>query len=156
MSRRSRAEKREIPGDPKYGDKQAAKFINNLMVDGKKGLSEKIFYGALENIEASTGQPGMQVFRQAIQNARPQLEVKSRRVGGATYQVPSEVRPDRQVALAMRWLIDFTRRRGEKSMSQRLANELIAASKNEGATIRRKEEVLRMAEANKAFAHYRW
>jgi small subunit ribosomal protein S7 len=126
------------------------------MVDGKKSVAERIFYGALENIEAKTGQPGMQVFRQALSNARPQLEVKSRRVGGATYQVPTEVRPDRQVALAMRWLIGFARERGEKTMAERLAGELIAASKSDGATIRRKEDVHRMAEANKAFAHYRW
>ena len=156
MSRRTQAVKREIPGDPKYGDKQAAKFVNCLMVDGKKSVAERIFYGALENIEAKTGQPGMQVFRQALSNARPMLEVKSRRVGGATYQVPTEVRPDRQVALAMRWLIGFARERGEKTMAERLAGELIAASKSDGATIRRKEDVHRMAEANKAFAHYRW
>ncbi len=156
MSRRTRAEKREIPGDPKYGDQQAAKFINNLMYGGKKSLAEQIFYGALENIEAKTGQPGMQVFRQAISNARPQLEVKSRRVGGATYQVPTEVRPERQVALAMRWLIGFSRDRNEKTMSERLASELMAASKNDGAAVRRKDEIHRMAEANKAFAHYRW
>ena len=156
MSRRTQAEKREIVGDPKYNDRQAAKFVNCLMVDGKKSLAERIFYGALENIEAKTGQPGMQVFRQALSNARPSLEVKSRRVGGATYQVPTEVRPERQVALAMRWLIGFSRERGEKTMSERLAGELIAASKNDGATIRRKEDVHRMAEANKAFAHYRW
>jgi small subunit ribosomal protein S7 len=156
MSRRTQAVKREIPGDPKYGDKQAAKFVNCLMFGGKKSVAERIFYGALENIEAKTGQPGMQVFRQALSNARPQLEVKSRRVGGATYQVPTEVRPDRQIALAMRWLIGFSRARGEKTMSERLAGELMSASKNDGATIRRKEEVLRMAEANKAFAHYRW
>jgi small subunit ribosomal protein S7 len=156
MSRRSSAEKRQIAGDPKYRDQTAAKFINNLMYGGKKSLAERIFYGALENIEAKTGQPGMQVFRQALSNARPQLEVKSRRVGGATYQVPTEVRPERQVALAMRWLIGFSRARGEKTMSERLAGELMSASKSDGATIRRKEEVLRMAEANKAFAHYRW
>ena len=156
MSRRTQAVKREIPGDPKYGDKQAAKFVNCLMFDGKKSVAEGIFYGALENIEAKTGQPGMQVFRQALSNARPQLEVKSRRVGGATYQVPTEVRPDRQVALAMRWLIGFARERTEKTMAERLAGELISASKSDGATIRRKEEVHRMAEANKAFAHYRW
>jgi small subunit ribosomal protein S7 len=126
------------------------------MFGGKKSVAERIFYGALENIEAKTGQPGMQVFRQALSNARPQLEVKSRRVGGATYQVPTEVRPDRQVALAMRWLIGFARERGEKTMAERLAGELIAASKSDGATIRRKEDVHRMAEANKAFAHYRW
>ncbi len=156
MSRRTTAEKRQIVGDPKYRDQTAAKFINNLMMGGNKSVAERIFYGALENIEAKTGQPGMQVFRQALSNARPQLEVKSRRVGGATYQVPTEVRPERQVALAMRWLIGFSRARGEKSMSERLAGELIAASKSDGATIRRKDEVLRMAEANKAFAHYRW
>ena len=156
MSRRTTAEKRQIVGDPKYRDQTAAKFINNLMYGGKKSTAEQIFYGALETIEAKTGQPGMQVFRQALSNARPQLEVKSRRVGGATYQVPTEVRPERQVALAMRWLIGFSRARGEKTMSERLAGELMSASKNDGATIRRKEEVLRMAEANKAFAHYRW
>ena len=156
MSRRTSAEKRQIPGDPKYRDQTAAKFINNLMVGGKKSTAERIFYGALETLEAKTGQPGMQVFRQALSNARPQLEVKSRRVGGATYQVPTEVRPERQVALAMRWLIGFARARGEKTMSERLAGELMSASKSDGATIRRKEEVLRMAEANKAFAHYRW
>ena len=156
MSRRTSAEKRQIVGDPKYRDQTAAKFINNLMYGGKKSTAEQIFYGALETIEAKTGQPGMQVFRQALSNARPQLEVKSRRVGGATYQVPTEVRPERQVALAMRWLIGFARARSEKTMSERLAGELMSASKSDGATIRRKEEVLRMAEANKAFAHYRW
>ncbi|CAN5845779.1 30S ribosomal protein S7 [soil metagenome] len=156
MSRRTTAEKRQIVGDPKYRDQTAAKFINNLMMGGNKSVAERIFYGALETIEAKTGQPGMQVFRQALSNARPQLEVKSRRVGGATYQVPTEVRPERQVALAMRWLIGFSRQRGEKTMSERLAGELMSASKSDGATIRRKEEVLRMAEANKAFAHYRW
>lgn len=156
MSRRTRAERREIVGDPKYDDATAAKFINNLMMGGKKSTAEQIFYGALEHVEAKTGQPGLQVFRQALTNARPQLEVKSRRVGGATYQVPTEVRPERQTALAMRWLIGFARQRGEKTMSERLANELVAASKSDGATIRRKEEVHRMAEANKAFAHYRW
>jgi len=156
MSRRVSAVKREIVGDPKYGDRGVMKFINCMMFDGKKSLAESIFYGALENIEAKTGQPGLQVFRQALNNARPQLEVKSRRVGGATYQVPTEVRPERQVALAMRWLIGFARARGEKTMSERLAAELMAASRSDGATIRRKEEVHRMAEANKAFAHYRW
>jgi small subunit ribosomal protein S7 len=156
MSRRTTAEKRQIVGDPKYRDQTAAKFINNLMYGGKKSTAEQIFYGALETIEAKTGQPGMQVFRQALSNARPQLEVKSRRVGGATYQVPTEVRPERQVTLAMRWLIGFARQRSEKTMSERLAGELMSASKSDGATIRRKEEVLRMAEANKAFAHYRW
>jgi small subunit ribosomal protein S7 len=127
MSRRTSAERRQIVGDPKYRDQTAAKFINNLMYGGKKSLAERIFYGALENIEAKTGQPGMQVFRQALSNARPQLEVKSRRVGGATYQVPTEVRPDRQIALAMRWLIGFARARGEKTMSERLAGELMSA-----------------------------
>jgi small subunit ribosomal protein S7 len=156
MSRRVTAEKREITGDPKYGDRSVQKFINCLMVDGKKSTAEAIFYGALENVEAKSGQPGLQVFRQALNNARPQLEVKSRRVGGATYQVPTEVRPERQVALAMRWLIGFARARGEKTMSERLGAELMAASRSDGATIRRKEEVHRMAEANKAFAHYRW
>ena len=156
MSRRTQAEKREIPGDPKYGDKQAAKFVNCLMVDGKKSVAERIFYGALENIEAKTGQPGMQVFRQALSNARPQLEVKSRRVGGATYQVPTEVRPDRQVALAMRWLIGFARERGEKTMAERLMNEILDASNGLGAAVKRREDTHKMAESNRAFAHYRW
>ncbi len=156
MSRRSRAEKRETPPDPRFESRTVTKFINNLMLDGKKSLAEKIFYDAVEILEQRTGQPGVQVFEQALTNAKPALEVKSRRVGGATYQVPIEVRPERRAALATRWLISYARNRSEKSMSARLAAELLAASRGEGATIKRKDDTHRMAEANKAFAHYRW
>ncbi|TVR56881.1 MAG: 30S ribosomal protein S7 [Gemmatimonadales bacterium] len=156
MSRRSRAERREPAGDPKYDSPVVAKFINNMMLGGKKSTAETIVYGALDTIEEKTGQPGLQVFNQAVQNAKPALEVKSRRVGGATYQVPIEVRPERRTALAIKWLISFSRKRGEKSMADRLAAELMSASRNEGATIKKKEDTHRMADANKAFAHYRW
>lgn len=156
MSRRSRAETRESIGDPKYDSPIVAKFMNALMLDGKKSVAESILYDAFDLIEAKSGQPGLQVFNQALQNARPSLEVKSRRVGGATYQVPIEVRPERRNALAIRWLISFARGRGEKSMAERLAAELLAASRNEGSTIKKKDDTHRMAEANKAFAHYRW
>jgi small subunit ribosomal protein S7 len=156
MSRRSRAEFRETPADPRFGSRTVTKFINSLMLDGKKSTAEKIFYDAVELIEQRSGQPGVQVFEQALNNAKPALEVKSRRVGGATYQVPVEVRPDRRTALATRWLISFARGRSEKSMSERLAGELLAASRGEGSTVKKKEDTHRMAEANKAFAHYRW
>jgi small subunit ribosomal protein S7 len=126
------------------------------MLDGKKSLAEAIFYDALELVEEKTGQPGLNVFRTALTNAKPALEVKSRRVGGATYQVPIEVRPDRRNALAIRWLIGYSRQRGEGTMAQRLAAELMAASRGEGSTVKKKEDTHRMAEANKAFAHYRW
>jgi len=132
------------------------KFINTLMRDGKKSVAEQIFYGAMQAIEERAGQPAINVYRQALSNTKPVLEVKSRRVGGATYQVPVEVRPRRREALARRWLVMAARERGEKTMAERLAGELLAASKNEGAAVRRKQEVHRMAEANKAFAHYRW
>ncbi len=156
MSRRSRADVREVSGDPKYDSPIAAKFMNTLMFEGKKSVAESIFYDAMDLIEERSGQPGLQVFNQAIQNARPALEVKSRRVGGATYQVPVEVRPERRNALAIKWLISYARGRGEKTMADRLASELMAASRNEGSTIKKKEDTHRMAEANKAFAHYRW
>jgi small subunit ribosomal protein S7 len=156
MSRRSRADAREVTGDPKYDSPIAAKFVNTLMFEGKKSVAESIFYDALDIIEEKSGQPGLQVFNQALQNARPALEVKSRRVGGATYQVPVEVRPERRNALAIKWLISYARGRGEKTMADRLASELMAASRNEGSTIKKKEDTHRMAEANKAFAHYRW
>jgi small subunit ribosomal protein S7 len=132
------------------------KFINALMLDGKKSVAEGIFYDALEIVEERSGQPGMNVFRTALSNAKPALEVKSRRVGGATYQVPIEVRPERRTALAIRWLIGFARGRSEKTMADRLAGELMAASRGEGSTIKKKDDTHRMAEANKAFAHYRW
>lgn len=156
MSRRSAAEIRTVSPDPKFGSTSVTKFINNLMVDGKKSLAERIFYDAVDTLGRRAGQPGIQVFERALANARPQLEVRSRRVGGATYQVPVEVRAERRSALAIRWLIGFARRRSEKNMAQRLAAELLAASRNEGSAVKRKEDTHRMAEANKAFAHYRW
>ncbi len=156
MSRRARAIKRPITPDPIYSSETVTKFVNNLMVDGKKSVAEGIFYDAMRSIEERTGQPGEGVFRQALNNVKPVLEVKSRRVGGATYQVPVEVRPERRQALGMRWLIQYSRARGEKTMADRLAAELIAASRNEGAAIKKKDDTHRMAEANKAFAHYRW
>ena len=156
MSRRSRAVRRKIPADPKYGSEVVQKFINGLMLDGKKSLAEAIFYDAMEVVESRSGQAAMNVFQQALANTKPALEVKSRRVGGATYQVPIEVRPERRQALAIKWLIGFSRQRGERTMAQRLAGEVLAASRNEGATVKRKDDTHRMAEANKAFAHYRW
>ena len=156
MSRRKKAIRRPVPADPRYDSQTVSKFINNLMNRGKKSLSERIFYSAMDLIEQRTGQPGVNVFKQALNNVKPALEVKSRRVGGATYQVPVEVRPERRTALAMRWVISYTRSRKEKTMSERLAAELILASKGEGESIKKKEDTHRMAEANRAFAHYRW
>jgi len=156
MSRRQRAEKREVVADPKYASTEVTKFINALMLDGKKSVAEGIFYEAMRKIEERTGQPAMNVFRQAVSNAKPILEVRSRRVGGATYQVPMEVPYRRRDSLARRWLVIFARDRRGKSMSDRLAVELLEASRGDGGAVRRKEEVHRMAEANKAFAHYRW
>ena len=156
MSRRSQAEKRETPPDPRFQSSTVTKFINNLMLDGKKSVAERIFYNAIEILEKRSGTSGLEAFEQALNNAKPALEVKSRRVGGATYQVPIEVRPDRRTALATRWLIGFARARSEKSMAERLAGEFLAASRGEGNTIKKKEDTHRMAEANKAFAHYRW
>ena len=156
MSRRSQAEKRETPPDPRFQSSTVTKFINNMMLDGKKSVAERIFYTAIEILEKRSGTSGLEAFEQALNNAKPALEVKSRRVGGATYQVPIEVRPDRRTALATRWLIGFARARSEKSMAERLAGEFLAASRGEGNTIKKKEDTHRMAEANKAFAHYRW
>ncbi|HET7025608.1 MAG: 30S ribosomal protein S7 [Gemmatimonadales bacterium] len=156
MSRRKSAVKRPVPADPRYDSQTVSKFVNCLMVEGKKSVAERIFYSAMDIIEEKTGQPGVAVFKQAVNNAKPALEVKSRRVGGASLQVPVEVRPERRTALAMRWILEFTRARTEKTMSDRLAAELIAASKGEGNTIKKKEDTHRMAEANRAFAHYRW
>jgi len=156
VSRRPRNVRRTVPADPRYDSQTVSKFICNLMRKGKKSVAEGIFYSAMDMIEQRTGQPGVNVFKQALSNAKPVVEVKSRRVGGATYQVPVEVRPERRTALGMRWLIDYSRGRGEKTMADRLANELISASKGEGNTIKKKEDTHRMAEANKAFAHYRW
>jgi small subunit ribosomal protein S7 len=156
MSRRQRAVKREIPADPRYGSTTVTKFINSLMMDGKKSTAERIFYDAMQVVEEKTGQPAINVFKQALNNVKPVIEVKSRRVGGATYQVPVEVRPERRNALAQKWLITFARSRGDKTMADRLANELMAAARNEGNAIKKKDDTHRMAEANKAFAHYRW
>jgi small subunit ribosomal protein S7 len=156
MARRQRAVVREVPPDPRYQSAEVSKFINVLMLDGKKSVSEAIFYDAMRKIEERTGQPALNVFRQAVSNARPVLEVRSRRVGGATYQVPMEVRHGRRDALARRWLVQFARGRPGKTMADRLAGELLEASRGEGGAVRKKEDVHRMAEANKAFAHYRW
>ena len=159
MPRRREVPKREILPDPKFGDTTLAKFVNILMVDGKKSIAEKIIYGALDLIgERSKGKGGepLEVFNNALENVRPVVEVKSRRGGGATYQVPVEVRPTRRTALAMRWLVDAARRRGEKSMTARLAGELMDAADNKGTAVKKREDVHRMAEANKAFSHYRF
>jgi small subunit ribosomal protein S7 len=156
MSRRNKAVKRPVPADPRFDSQTVSKFVNSLMRDGKKSTAESMFYQAMDLIEQKTGQPGVNVFKQALNNVKPALEVKSRRVGGATYQVPVEVRPDRRTALASRWILQYTRARGEKTMADRLAGELIAASKGEGNSIKKKEDTHRMAEANRAFAHYRW
>ncbi len=156
MSRRQSAVKRDVPLDPKYGSVEVTKFINALMVDGKKSTAESIFYEAMRVIEEKSGQPAFNVFTQALNNVKPAVEVKSRRVGGATYQVPVEVRPERRNSLAQKWLITYARMRSEKSMAERLSAELLAASRNEGSAVKKKDDTHRMADANKAFAHYRW
>ena len=156
MSRRQKAIKRPVMPDARYDSQTVSKFINALMYQGKKSTAEGIFYGAMDLVESRTGQPGVNIFKQALTNVKPVVEVKSRRVGGATYQVPVEVRPERRTALAMRWIISFSRDRSEKSMAEKLAAEVVAASKGEGNAIKKKEDTHRMAEANKAFAHYRW
>jgi small subunit ribosomal protein S7 len=154
--RRRRAPEREILPDPKYGSVIAAKFINNLMWDGKKTIAQKIFYKAIELIEQKTKSNGIEIFEKAIENVKPKLEVRPRRVGGATYQVPIEVRPKRQLSLAIKWIIRAARSRPERKMYERLANEIIEASQNQGGAIKTKENVHKMAEANKVFAHYKW
>ncbi len=156
MSRRRRAEKREILPDAKYGDVALSKFMNNIMLDGKKSVAENIVYGALEMIEGRTGSDPVKTFHDAIENVRPHLEVRSRRVGGATYQVPMEVRPNRAQALAFRWIIQTARGRGENTMTERLSGELLDAANNRGAAVKKREDTHRMAEANRAFSHYRW
>ena len=156
MPRRREVPKRKIIPDPKFKDKLVAKFTNSIMLSGKKATAEGIFYDAMRIAEEKSGQAGLNVFTSAVNNAKPALEVKSRRVGGATYQVPVEVRPERRTALAMRWLILYSRERNEKSMAEKLAAEVISASKGEGNAVKKKEDTHRMAEANKAFAHYRW
>ena len=156
MSRRREAEKREVLPDPKYGDRVISKFINCLMRDGKRSVAESIFYQALDHIQAKIGRDALEVFKEALENVRPSLEVRSRRVGGATYQVPVDVRPDRALTLSIRWLIDASRKRSEKTMRDRLANEILDAINNRGTSIKKREDTHKMAEANRAFAHYRW
>jgi small subunit ribosomal protein S7 len=156
MSRRRKAQKRQILPDPKYKDLIVAKFINGLMDSGKKSTAEKIFYAAMDLVESRAKKEPLEVFKKAMDNVAPILEVKSRRVGGATYQVPIEVRADRRQALAIRWLVGYSRKRNERTMAERLANELVAAYKNEGASTKKREDTHKMAEANKASAHFRW
>ena len=156
MPRRRVVGTRKILPDPKFGSEVLAKFVNVVMVDGKKSISEKIVYGALESAANKSGKEALDIFEVALENIRPSVEVKSRRVGGSTYQVPVEVRPSRRNALAMRWLVEASRKRGEKSMALRLAGELVDASDNKGSAVKKREDVHRMADANKAFAHYRW
>lgn len=156
MPRRKRIVKREVLPDPKFGSILVTKFINGLMSDGERSVAERIFYGAIDLVESRTGKIGLEVFGKAMDNVRPILEVKSRRVGGANYQVPIEVRSERQQALAIRWLVGYSRERNEKTMAERLAGELVAASNKEGGAIKKREDTHKMAEANKAFAHFRW
>jgi small subunit ribosomal protein S7 len=156
MSRRRAAEKREILPDPKFGDTVITRFANSLMKAGKKSVAERIIYGALEIIEKRVGREARELFHEALENVRPEVEVRSRRVGGATYQVPVEVRRDRAMALAIRWLIEMSRKRGEKTMTERLAGEIMDAVNNRGAAVKKREDTHKMAEANRAFAHYRW
>ncbi|HRI46968.1 MAG TPA: 30S ribosomal protein S7 [Ignavibacteriaceae bacterium] len=154
--RKKRAEKRYVKPDPKFNDIVVSKFINNIMLEGKKATARGIVYDAFEIIEERTKKPGLEVFKKAISNAQPLIEVRSRRVGGATYQVPMEVRPERRLALAMRWIKNYTRNRSEKTMALKLASELISAANGEGSAVKKKEETHKMAEANKAFAHFKW
>lgn len=156
MPRRGYVPKREVLPDPKYQSKLVSKLINVIMKDGKKSTSEKICYGAFEIIREKTGQDPLKVFKQAIENIKPILEVRPRRVGGATYQVPMEVRPNRRLSLALRWLVNYSRQRKEKTMKERLAGEILDAYNNVGSSIKKREETHKMAEANRAFAHYRW
>jgi len=156
MSRRREIPTRDILPDPKFGNQTLAKFINVMMYGGKKSVAERIVYGALDQVAGKSKEDPLEIFTRALDNVRPVVEVKSRRVGGATYQVPVEVRPSRRTALAMRWLVDAARKRGEKSMGIRLANELMEAADNRGSAVKKREDTHRMADANKAFSHYRW
>ena len=156
MPRKGHIQKRDVLADPIYNSKVVTKLINNIMLDGKKGVAEKIVYGAFDRVAEETGKPALEVFESALNNIMPVLEVKARRIGGATYQVPIDVRPDRRQALALRWLTTYSRARSEKTMEERLAKELLDASNNTGASVKKKEDMHKMAEANKAFAHYRW
>lgn len=156
MARKGHIQKREVLADPVYNDKVVTKLINNIMLDGKKGVAQKIVYGAFAKVEEKSGKGALEAFNDAMNNIMPTLEVKARRIGGATYQVPIEVRPDRRQALALRWLTNFSRARSEKRMEDRLAGEILDAMNNAGASVKRKEDMHKMAEANKAFAHYRF
>ncbi len=156
MPRRRRVPKRKVLPDPVYHSIVVTKFINGMMRRGKRSIAEKIFYSAMDMVEQKTDKKGIEVFEKALENVKPVLEVRSRRVGGATYQVPVEIRADRRQALAFRWIIGFSKNRSEKTMAERLANEMMAAYKNEGSSIKKKDDTHRMAEANKAFAHFRW
>lgn len=156
MPRKGHIQKRDVLADPLYNDKAVTKLINNIMLDGKKGVAQKIVYGAFAKVEEKSGKPALEVFQEALNNIMPALEVKARRIGGATYQVPIEVRPERRQALALRWLTQYSRKRGEKRMQDRLANELLDAMNNTGASVKKKEDMHKMAEANRAFAHYRF
>ena len=156
MPRKGHIQKRDVLADPIYNSKIVTKLINNVMLDGKRGIAQKIVYGAFAKVEAKAEKPAIEAFEEAMNNIMPVLEVKARRIGGATYQVPVEVRPERRQALALRWLIMFSRKRGEKTMEDRLANEILDAMNNTGASVKRKEDMHKMAEANKAFAHYRF
>ena len=156
MPRKGHTQKREVLADPIYNNTVVTKLINNIMLDGKKGIAQKIVYGAFARVEESTGKPALEVFEEAMNNVMPLLEVKARRIGGATYQVPLEVKPERRQTLGLRWLTMFSRKRSEKTMEDRLANEILDAANNTGAAVKRKEDMHKMAEANKAFAHYRF
>ncbi|MBE5966701.1 MAG: 30S ribosomal protein S7 [Lachnospiraceae bacterium] len=156
VPRKGHIQKRDILADPLYNNKVVTKLINNIMLDGKKGAAQKIVYGAFEKVAEKTGKDAVEVFEEAMNNIMTVLEVKARRIGGATYQVPIEVRPERRQTLALRWLTMFSRKRGEKTMQERLANEIMDAANNTGAAVKRKEDMHKMAESNKAFAHYRW
>ena len=156
MPRKGHIQKRDVLADPIYNSKVVTKLVNNTMLDGKKGVAQKIVYGAFNRISEKTGKEALEVFEEAMNNIMPVLEVKARRIGGATYQVPIEVRPERRQALALRWLTVYSRKRGEKTQEERLANEIMDAANNTGAAVKKKEDMHKMAEANKAFAHYRW
>jgi small subunit ribosomal protein S7 len=156
MARRRAADKREVLPDPKFGDPVLSKFMNAIMLDGKKSVAERIVYGAMDRMQSRASRDPLELFHSALENVKPSLEVRSRRVGGATYQVPVEVRPARRQALAIRWIIDIARKRSEKSMVDRLAGELLDAANGRGAAFKKREDTLRMAEANRAFSHYRW
>ena len=153
--RKAKPKKRYILPDPKFGDTLITKFVNDLMVDGKKSLAYSVFYGAIEIVQKKTNEDGVEVWKKALNNVMPSVEVKSRRVGGATFQVPLEVRPERKISLGIKWLIKYARTRGEKTMTDKLAGEIVAASKGEGAAVKKKDDTHRMAEANKAFSHFR-